>query len=195
MIKMDEGLILTTDFPKIDKSWTLFLDRDGVINERLPGRYVQFWNEFCFCKGVVNVIPDFNTFFKRIFIVTNQQGIGKKLMTSADLQQIHDKMLVEIERNGGSIDAVYFCPELEKYNPICRKPNPGMALAAKEAFPEIDFEKSVMVGDSLSDMVFGKQLNMKTVFISSREEKVSLSSRPDLIFPDLKSFGDFLANR
>ena len=154
----------------IDKSWTLFLDRDGVINRRLPGDYVKSWEEFEFLPGVKESLAKLSGIFGRIIIVTNQQGIGKGLMTEEGLKEIHQKMITEVEAAGGRIDAVYHCPGLAKDNPPCRKPNPGMGLQAQQDFPEIVFNKSVMVGDSPSDMEFGTSLGMNCLYVG--EEKI-----------------------
>jgi histidinol-phosphate phosphatase family protein len=150
----------------IDSSWTLFLDRDGVINQRIIDDYVKTTEEFVFLEEVPNSIVHFSKIFGRIVVVTNQQGIGKGLMTESNLSAVHTYMIQEIEKLGGRIDAVYFAPQLAKENSAMRKPGSGMALKAKSEFPEIDFSKSVMVGDSDSDIEFGKRLGMKTVKIS-----------------------------
>lgn len=146
-----------------DKSWTLFLDRDGVINRHLAARYVLNEQMFEFIPGVLEAIPQLNEVFGRIVVVTNQMGIHKGLMTEADLLSVHAYMLNHIEAAGGFIDAVYYCPEF--HGAPCRKPQPGMALQAKAAFPEIDFERSVMLGDSLSDMLFGQKLGMEVYHV------------------------------
>ncbi len=155
---------------------TLFLDRDGVINVRLPGAYVQEPEQFEFVEGSIDAIIKARHHFDRIVVVTNQQGIGKELMTEEDLSKVHQKMLDQIKEKGGQIDAVFHCPNLAAENAICRKPNPGMALQAKATFPEIEFKKSVMVGDSVSDMLFGKRLGMKTVLIKSNPDQVAKAS-------------------
>src|SRR5690606_22066454 len=98
-------------------------------------------------------------------VVTNQQGIGKKLMSDDDLNIVHQHMSTFIEKMGGKIDKIYYCPELQEKNHQDRKPNQGMAHKAKKDFPEIDFNKSLMVGDSLTDIQFGASLGMKTVFV------------------------------
>jgi len=152
--------------PAIDRSWTLFLDRDGVINKKIENDYVKKWSEFEFLPGVLDAIKYFSQLFGRIVVVTNQQGIGKGLYTHDELKAIHFKMVEEIHRQGGKIDRVYYAPALSSENSILRKPNTGMAKQALEDFPEIVFNKSVMVGDSLSDMEFGKALGMKTFYIS-----------------------------
>ncbi len=175
--------------------WTLFLDRDGVINRRLVGRYVRNWEAFDFIEGVIESLVRFNSVFEHIVVVTNQQGIGKGIMSELDLEQLHDKMCRAVRDSGGRIDRCYYCPKLAKENPPCRKPNTGMALQAQSDFPEIDFRKSVMVGDSLSDMEFGYRLKMHTVLITTKKEEAEMlaSGRYDEMInerhPSLKAFG------
>lgn len=156
---------------KWNKSWTLFLDRDGVINQRIPGAYIEYPSQFKFTENCLAAMAIFNKIFNRIVVVTNQQGIGKGIMNESQLADIHQFMETEVEKAEGKIDNVYHCPELAKNNSQCRKPNNGMAFQAKKDFPEIEFSKSVMVGDSLSDMEFGKRLNMKTVLIEGKNEE------------------------
>ena len=148
----------------LNKEWTLFLDRDGVINERLVGDYVKNPGEFKFIESVPEAIAKLSGIFGLIIIVTNQQGIGKGLMTVDDLKAVHDLMISGIEREGGRIDDIYFCPHLEEENSPCRKPSTGMAKLAQQHYPDIDFSKSIMVGDGLHDMEFGKQLGMVTIY-------------------------------
>ncbi len=155
----------------IDKSWTLFLDRDGVINKRLVDDYVKSWDEFQFLDHVPETIAQCSAWFGTIVVVTNQQGIGKGLMSDADLNNIHNKMIAEIELKGGRIDKVYYCPKLKDEILNCRKPLPFMGLEAKKDFPVIDFNKSVMVGDSISDMEFGEALGMQNIFITPNPNK------------------------
>ncbi len=155
---------------EIDKSWTLFLDRDGVINKRLPGDYVQKWSDFQFLEGVLEALSKAATTFGVIVIVTNQQGIGKGLMTETDLEVLHTQMLSVIKATNGRIDKVYICPELKDGKPKCRKPNTGMGEQAKVDFPNIDFQKSIILGDSASDIAFGQRLSMKTVWVTTKPE-------------------------
>jgi histidinol-phosphate phosphatase family protein len=151
--------------------WTLFLDRDGVINTRLIDDYVKTVEEFEFIKGSVEAIAQFDQWFDTIVVVTNQQGIGKGLMTEEDLSDIHALMMEGIEQAGGRVDAIYHCPMLRNENPNCRKPNPAMGHQAKADFPDIDFGKSVMIGDSVSDMEFGEALGMLNIFITPEPVK------------------------
>lgn len=154
------------DLKGIDKSWTLFLDRDGVINEEREGEYVLNWNQFIFSPGALDTFKKFSGHFGRLIIVSNQRGVGKGLMAEEDLQSIHLEMQREVEIVGGKIDRIYYCTEKDdKY--FYRKPNPGMALNAVSDFPDIDFSKSIMVGNKPSDMKFGRAAGMFTVFIAT----------------------------
>ena len=153
----------------IDRTWTLFLDRDGVINERIMGGYVTSPAEFEFLPGVLDAIALFSRQFHRIFVVTNQQGIGKGIMTERNLLEIHAYMMDEIYIAGGKIDKCFFAPNVKGDPEDLRKPNPAMAEMAKFEFPEIEFERSIMIGDTDTDIAFGKNLGMKTVRIKTSE--------------------------
>ena len=173
----------------IDKTWSLFLDRDGVINKRIVGDYIKKWEEFEFLPGVPDAIQQFTELFGKLFIVTNQQGIGKGLMLETDLENIHEKMSREIRHHGGNINKIYHSPYKEEEKSVFRKPNTGLARKAKIDFPAIEFDKSIMAGDSISDMQFGKNAGMHTVFIS-KDDNLSTDNSEliDFVFPDLKSF-------
>lgn len=173
--------------------WSLFLDRDGVINKRPLNDYVKSIPEFQFLDKVLESISRFSIMFKYIFIISNQQGIGKKIMTVEDLEGIHDYMKNEIERNGGRIDSIYYAPQLKTEKTIMRKPGIGMGLQAKKDYPDIDFSKSIMVGDALTDMLFGKRLNMKTVFIGNdKDVLINNSTIIDYRFNSLYQFMKYI---
>jgi D-glycero-alpha-D-manno-heptose 1-phosphate guanylyltransferase len=144
---------------------TLFLDRDGIINRLQPDDYVKSWDEFEFLPGIPDVLSKWSKQFRHIIIVTNQRGVGKGLMTEKELIDIHTKMLEEIESCGGRIDKVYYCTAISD-DDINRKPNIGMALQAKRDFPDIDFSKSLMIGDSETDEMFAENLGMKMICIN-----------------------------
>jgi D-glycero-D-manno-heptose 1,7-bisphosphate phosphatase len=156
----------------IDKSWSLFLDRDGVINKRLIDDYIKNIKEFEFIPGVPEALGKLSTVFGKIFIITNQRGIARKLMTEKDLSAVHEFMLNGINKSGGRIDKIYFCPHDRDEACGCRKPEIGSALKAQQDFPEIDFEKSIMVGDSSSDIQFGKNAGMYTIKVTNKDTEV-----------------------
>ncbi len=175
----------------INKNWTLFLDRDGVINKKIDNDYVKQWIEFEFIEGVLDALKFLNTVFGNIIVVTNQQGIGKKLYRKEDLELIHKNMLYEIAYHGGKIDKVYFSPYLKSENHPFRKPGIGMALKAKEDISTINFKESIMVGDSMSDMEFGRNAGMKTIYIS---EEITENDKIDFNFKSLNELVISLQN-
>ncbi len=176
------------DLQQINASWTLFLDRDGVINVEKDGSYIFHYDEFVFYEGNREALRRCAQVFGHIVIVTNQRGVGKGIMTAADLQEIHDKMAAEIVLSGGRIDRIYYADSLDDAHPL-RKPQPGMAFAAKQDLPAIDFGRSVMVGNNLSDMEFGRNAGMYTVFLKTTNPGQALPHAAiDLAF---NSLGDF----
>jgi D-glycero-alpha-D-manno-heptose 1-phosphate guanylyltransferase len=176
------------DLKKVDKSWTLFIDRDGVINEETIGEYVLHWDQFIFSNGVLRSFKKLSDVFGRLLLVTNQRGVGKGLMSKEALGTIHSEMQREIETAGGHLDRIYFCTDVEN-SCFYRKPNPGMAVLAKRDFPEIDFAKSIMVGNKPSDMRFGRVAGMFTVFLATTNPDVPFPHPDiDLRFPSLAEF-------
>ena len=177
----------TQFFNQIDKSWSLFLDRDGVINERIIDGYVQNISQFHLLDGVTEAVTIFKEIFGRIFVVTNQQGIGKGIMTEEDLFHVHTYMQDLI---GMPFDKIYFCPSLAEENSPMRKPNTGMAMEAQKDFPFVDFPKSIMVGDAFGDILFGKNTGMKTVYINPEEK----NNEADINCCSLFHFAQLLPN-
>ena len=171
----------------IDFSWTLFLDRDGVINKRFLGDYVKKVDDFQIEKGVFEFLNFANLSFHKIIVVTNQQGVGKGIMTEGDLEEIHRFMIDSIEKKGGRIDHVYSATNLKDAENNIRKPHSFMGHKAKNDYPTIDFNKSIMIGDTNSDILFGKNLGMKTILINSletvtEESDFQINSLTELIF-------------
>ncbi len=156
-------------FPQIDERWTLFLDRDGVLNQKRDHDYVKNLDELVLYDDALQAVAQWSEWVGRIVVVTNQQGIGKGLMTESDLESIHLHMQAEAQRAGARIDAIYHAPQLASENSEYRKPNIGMAKQAQADFPEIDFSKSILVGDSMSDIAFGHNAGMHPVYIHPSE--------------------------
>jgi D-glycero-D-manno-heptose 1,7-bisphosphate phosphatase len=173
---------------QVNKEWALFLDRDGVINHEKEADYIYNFEEFHFYEGVLEALALTSRVFGPIILVTNQRGVGKGLMSLADLEDIHRQMLVEIRAAGGRIDQIYYSIDLDNNHPD-RKPNPGMALKALADFPQIDFAKSLMVGNKLSDMHFGRNAGMHTIYIQTTHPDQPLPHPDiDLAFKSLLNF-------
>ena len=149
---------------------TVFLDRDGVINRKLPeGQYVSSWQHFELLPGVPEAIAKLNQAGLRVLVVTNQRGIALGLYAPSDVDHLHIQLNERLARSGAHIDSFYFCPH-NKGQCNCRKPLPGLFEQAQKDFPEIRPETSLIIGDSLSDIEFGKNLGLKTIFIEGTGE-------------------------
>jgi HAD superfamily hydrolase (TIGR01662 family) len=175
---------------QVDKSWTLFLDRDGVINVRKPDDYVKSPDEFIFIDGVPDSIAKFNELFGNVFVVTNQQGIGKGIMSERNLEEVHHYMQELLKESKARITQFYYAPQLSTDLSQMRKPNTGMGLKAQEDYPSVRFEKSIMVGDSDSDIEFGKRLGMITVKV---DEDLNDTSGADACIKNLNELIKLLA--
>lgn len=148
----------------------LFLDRDGTLNVRLIDDYVKRPDQFELIPGTLEALAMLQPFFCRIFIVTNQQGIGKGLMTGNDLNAIHTPFLEQAQAAGVNIDKIYFCPNLKSDHSFYRKPSIGMALQARREYPEVSLKDSIMIGDSRSDMLFGRRAQMATILVGDETQ-------------------------
>ncbi|RYY86298.1 MAG: HAD-IIIA family hydrolase [Chitinophagaceae bacterium] len=182
----------TLDLAQVDQSWTLFLDRDGVVNDERVGHYVLNRGEFLFSAGVLEAMPLLANRFGRILMVTNQRGVSKALMSLEDLHDVHAHMLEGVTGAGGRIDDIFFCTDKED-RCFFRKPNPGMAVQARQRYPDIDLRKSIMVGNKPSDMRFGRAAGMFTVFVTTTNPHQPFPHPDiDLRFNNLREFANAL---
>ena len=129
---------------------TVFLDRDGVINENLPG-YVRHWDEFCFIPGACDALARLTAAGHRIIVCTNQAGIATGELSNRNLEEIHRRMLAEIAKAHGHIERIYYCPHSKQAGCFCRKPRPGLLLRARSELG-CDLTAAVFVGDSMTDV-------------------------------------------
>jgi D-glycero-D-manno-heptose 1,7-bisphosphate phosphatase len=179
-------VISRADRAPVDRVRTIFLDRDGILNEKMPeGQYVTRWEEFHMIAGVPEAVRRLNQGGLRVIVVTNQRGIALGLYSLADVEGIHARFQQELETAGARIDAFFICPhDIDQCN--CRKPLPGLFEQAVARFPEISAATSVMIGDSLSDIEFGSNLDMATIFIDMEPERHSLYAEEAAKLADLR---------
>lgn len=150
---------------------TVFLDRDGILNRKMPeGEYVTRWEKFRVLPGVPEAVCRMNEAGVRVVVVSNQRGIARGLYTAADVETIHANFQQQLKGAGAHIDAFFFCPH-DKGQCNCRKPLPGLFEQAVEQFPEITASSSAMIGDSLSDIEFGRRLGIRTVFVEGDRDR------------------------
>jgi D-glycero-D-manno-heptose 1,7-bisphosphate phosphatase len=154
----------------------VFLDRDGVINRKLPeGQYVTTWGKMHFLPDVARAIALLNRAGFRVIVVSNQRCVAKGLVGAGSLEAIHQRMREELEAAGARIDEIYYCPHEKHPACACRKPAPGMLLAAALAH-HIDLTASWMIGDSDVDMQAGKNAGCRTARILSDNESATQPS-------------------
>jgi D-glycero-D-manno-heptose 1,7-bisphosphate phosphatase len=171
---------------------TVFLDRDGVLNEKAPeGEYVWRWQNFRVLDGVPEAIALLNHADMRVVVVTNQRGVALGRYTMADVEALHSEFQKLLAAHGARIDGFYVCPHgHEDCN--CRKPLPGLFEQARADFPEIKAQTSVMIGDSRVDVEFGRRLGMKTILIGgadsqTRSELLQAGLPVDLVCSSLRA--------
>lgn len=152
--------------PKIS---AVFLDRDGVINEKIEGSYVTQWDEFKFMPDAAAAINLLNERKIPVYIISNQSGIGRGKMTHEDLEKVHRVMQEVLAAEGAHIDDIFVCPHALEDNCECRKPKPGLLLEAKKKHKAIDFNTAWFIGDAESDVEAGKAVSCRTHLLKKGE--------------------------
>jgi len=153
-----------------------FLDRDGVINRKASeGQYVTRWEDMEFLPGAREAIRLLNDAGFLVVVVSNQRCVAKGLITAAELESLHARMLQEFSAAGARIDAVYYCPHENQPPCSCRKPKPGMILDAARAH-DIDLATSWMIGDSKHDIEAGRSAGCRTAWVTEQEGSAVISA-------------------
>lgn len=166
----------------------IFIDRDGVINKDPTGGYVTRWEEFYFLDGSKEAIRKLTEAGYEIIVISNQAGVGKGLYTLETLNEITKRMIAEIEKAGGRIRAVFYCPHRDEDNCDCRKPKTGLFRQARKVV-DVDFAKTYFIGDGVMDIEAGRNVGCRTILIlsgkTSLEDKANWTHQPDHVFKDL----------
>lgn len=178
----------------------VFLDRDGVLNKHLPADYVKSPDEFVVLPGVALSVRRLNDAGLPVIVISNQQGVGKGLMTLSDLQAIEAHMEDALTHEAGArVDRCYYCTDVKSANSPRRKPAPGMLLEAAADFG-LTLGETVFVGDSPTDIAAGQAAGVgATVLLLSggtRAEGVpAVVPPPDFVFADLPAAVDWVLDR
>jgi D-glycero-D-manno-heptose 1,7-bisphosphate phosphatase len=158
----------------------VFLDRDGVINRKVPeGQYVTSWEQVEFLPGVAEALGELKQDGFLLIIATNQSAVSRKKLSLEGLESIHRRMLERLAKEGADLDAVYYCPHEQNADCPCRKPKPGMLRRAAEEHG-IDLLQSWMIGDAASDIEAGRAAGCRTVWL--RPENFEGASPPPAEF-------------
>lgn len=138
------------------------LDRDGTINRKAPeGEYVRSPSELELLAGAAQAIAELNRAGVPVAVVTNQRGVALGRMSLADVEAVHDALGEALRPAGAHVDAFYVCPH-ENHACACRKPQPGMLLAASRDFG-VGPADAVMIGDAESDVEAGRRFGARTI--------------------------------
>jgi D-glycero-D-manno-heptose 1,7-bisphosphate phosphatase len=145
----------------------VFLDRDGVINED-SDEYVKSWDEYHLYPGALDALRRLHEAGCEVYVVTNQAGVGRGVYPLRNLLDILLRLRLTVRQAGGLIHGVAFCRHRSEEGCGCRKPRPGMLrkLAVKYG---LDLTRSVLVGDSCTDIEAGQAVGCATIFLHTRE--------------------------
>jgi D-glycero-D-manno-heptose 1,7-bisphosphate phosphatase len=155
--------------PAAGRRPAIFLDRDGVINERIINGYVAHWREFRFIEGAEQALRDLARLRLPILVISNQSGVRKGLVSRRALHEITKRFVGALERRGGRIDGVYYCPHRPGDGCPCRKPKPGLLLRAARDW-RIALGASVMIGDAASDIEAARAAGCRSILLGSAPE-------------------------
>lgn len=165
----------------LERRKIIFLDRDGTINERPEkARYIMKWGDFKFLPGVIEAIKMLAASGYEIYVITNQSGIGRGVMTLEDLENIHTRLKSELFKSGAQINGIYFCPHDWDEGCSCRKPNIGLFLrAARENC--LDLSKTIFIGDDERDLTTGNKAGITTFLVDANKNLLDIVKEKILV--------------
>jgi len=173
------------------KKGAIFFDRDGVVNERIVGGYVKNPSELILNKHTLKAIKTVKEKGYLAIIITNQQGVGKGLMTQNDLDSVHKHLQESMQKAiGARFDDIYYCTDLAGSGSMRRKPQPGMLTEALEEH-NVSLERSWFIGDSMTDVEAGNRIGMNTILINKNWGYGGMES-PSIHIPDLEYLNGIL---
>ncbi len=168
----------------------IFLDRDGVINRDIKGKYIIKPSQLKIYKTAIDGLKRIKKNHFYVIIITNQSAIGRGYITEKEFFKINNKMLRILKQSGIKIDAVYYCPHKPEDNCNCRKPKPGLIQDAVKDYP-VNMRKSFFVGDKKTDMELAKKMKLKAIFVltgqgRSQLKKYGKKIKYDFLIKNLK---------
>jgi histidinol-phosphate phosphatase family protein len=144
----------------------VFLDRDGVINRKIAGGYVNKWKDFEFLPGALDALRLLHENGYKPLVVSNQAAVGKGTMSARQLAGITRRFLEQVRKHGGRIHGVYYCMHKPDDDCNCRKPNAGLLLKAQREHGLL-FQETYLVGDSPSDAAVADVVGCPFVRVAS----------------------------
>jgi len=186
----------TPERPSPLKDVTIFLDRDGTLNE--DAGCVKSPEELHILPGVPAALARLKQGGARLIVVTNQSGVGRGLISLQDLESIHAKLRDRLAEEGVVLDAIYFCPHHPNDDCVCRKPKRGMVDRATAEL-HVDLSRSYLVGDQARDMELAHRAGMKSILVTTGpsglqplEELHAEGLAPTMVLPSLSAGVDWI---
>ncbi len=166
----------------------VFFDRDGIVNKHPGPGYVERWEDFKLLPEFVAVLRAVRKLGFDAVIVTNQQGVAKGIMSKEAVDRIHRNLGATLRKKHLALLDIIYCPHYEG-KCGCRKPRPGMLLAAAKRHG-IDLKSSWMIGDDKKDVEAGKRAGCRTIFVGHAEK----APEADFRVPDMSELQTQIAN-
>jgi len=155
----------------------IVLDRDGVINEDSDA-YIKSPDEWHAIPGSLETMAKFNKADIKVAVITNQSGVARGFFTEKTLQAIHKKMLTELKKVGGHIDAIVYCPHHPDDNCDCRKPKPKMLLEILQQF-NVTPEETLVIGDTIKEVQMAKTVDCDVILVKTGKGKRTIKKHAD----------------
>jgi D-glycero-D-manno-heptose 1,7-bisphosphate phosphatase len=175
----------------------IILDRDGVINYD-SDEYIKSPEEWNAIPGSLDAIAELNRVGFRVFIVTNQSGVARGYFDLHTLSLIHEKLIRELSKVGGSVEEIFFCPHHPDENCLCRKPKPGLLHQIASNYP-INFSDTFFIGDSWRDVVAARSVGCHPILVRTGNGDYTLKAYPELTsipnFKDLAGATEYVLSR
>lgn len=174
----------------------ILLDRDGVINRKIQNGYVTRWAEFRFLPGALEGLRRLTEAGFHLVVVSNQAGVGKGRMTQADLMLVTRRFIRKVNAFGGRIEKAYYCTHRKDARCRCRKPLPGLLLAAQRE-NGFNFGEAWMIGDSPTDLAAAACVGCPSIMICANPARLLQTAhlRAEAVVADLHAAADFILAR
>ncbi len=181
----------------------IFIDRDGVINEDADGwtdhGYVTKWEDFHFLPKVLEAFRKIKQSGYKSVIISNQQCVGKGIITAKVLDEITAKMVDMIKKYGGDVAGIYYCTHKKEDNCDCRKPKPGLFEKAKHDLKIGSIRDMYFIGDTERDVVAGKAAGLGTITVFSGKtiygDEAKFEVKPDHVSYDLMDAVEYIIRK
>ena len=186
----------------MDKKRAVFLDRDGTLNRDVG--YPADWSQVHVYPFAFEAVRSLRAAGFAPVVVTNQEGVGRGFFGLDDVERLHREFAAAFERAGAPIEAFYYCPHVPpeggEAGCACAKPAPGLGLRAA-ADLRLDLAGSYMVGDKVTDLLFGRAIGAVPILVLTGYGRRALADleargdRPGDVVPDLAAAVDWIIAR